>query len=392
MKEGDVIVVGGGLVGAAAALGLARRGWRVRLIERQRPQLSAGRFGMDIRNIACSPASRSLFDELDIWRILDPAVYRSMQVWEERGVAAMSFNAVDVDRTELGWILENSPTVAALWERMEEQVEIDIGEVSSIVADTSEVRVVVGEASFSARLLIGVDGARSTVRSLLGVGMESRPTGHHALATLVRAECGHEGVAYQRFLLDGPVALLPSRMPDVSSVVWSQSPESARMRLALSEDAFCEALGEATEYRLGRILEVDQRAAFPLEQHVVTDFNPLDRVLLIGDAARVLHPLAGLGANVGFEDVRDLLQRFVMFPRGADPGAPGIWRGFARKRRARAQLMIALMAGFKSVYAEGGPTVQWLRNSAIAWLNSAEPIKQQLMREALGVGPLASTW
>ena len=105
----------------------------------------------------------------------------------------------------------------------------------------------------------------------------------------------------------------------------------------------------------------------------------------------MLHPLAGLGANVGFEDVRDLLRQAARLPRGADPGAAGIWRSYARKRRVRAQLMVRLMSGFKEIYAQRDPLRQWLRNGAIGWLNNTQPIKQQLMREALGVGPLAST-
>ena len=113
--------------------------------------------------------------------------------------------------------------------------------------------------------------------------------------------------------------------------------------------------------------------------------------LLVGDAARVLHPLAGLGANVGFEDVRDLLARISALPTGTDPGMTGIWRAFARKRRVRAQLMVAAMAGFRQVYAEGAPLRGWLRNSAISWVNQARPLKQQIIREALGLGPLAES-
>jgi len=390
----EVIVVGGGLIGAVTALSLARGGRRVLLVDRTKPQLSRGGFGMDIRNIACSPGSQQLLESAGVWRALTPAPYRKMEVWEERGTSVLSFRAEEAGRQELGWILENSPTVMAVWEMLEQEPRADIvlGEVSGVRTMPEVVSLEIGSARHDARLLIGVDGAQSSVRSLVGVEVETLGTGQQALVTLVRTELEHEGSAYQRFLLDGPLALLPSRETNLSSVVWSQSPARAAERLDMSEAAFCSALGQAIEQRLGRITKTDRRLVFPLRQQVVADFNPHHRVLLIGDAARVLHPLAGLGANVGFEDVRDLLARVGDLPAGADPGAVGVWRGYARKRRVRARLMVGLMAGFKNVYGDGDPLLQWLRNAAVGWLDGARPVKQQLIREALGLGPLASGW
>jgi 2-octaprenylphenol hydroxylase len=390
----DVIVVGAGLIGAVAALGLADTGRGVLLVDKAAPEPSRGRFDMDIRNIACSPGSAALLQRVGVWSDLEPAPYRCMEVWEERGTATLTFEASEVGRQELGWILENSPTVLALWDKLERAAQVDIllGEVTAVHSESDQIAVEVAGKRHTANLLVAADGARSNVRTLVNTQLDTLATGQHALVTVVQTERGHDGVAYQRFLLDGPLALLPSRQADLSSVVWSQSPELASGRLAATDEEFCAALGGAMEHQLGLIVAVDTRRVFPLQQHVVADFNPLDRVLLIGDAARVLHPLAGLGANVGFEDVRDLLTRFSALPPAADPGMAGIWRAFARKRRLRAQLMVAAMAGFRQVYAEGGPLRGWLRNSAVSWVNQALPLKQQIIREALGLGPLAETW
>lgn len=387
-----VIVVGAGLVGAVAALALSRRGLPVVLMERERPRFPAGRFRMDVRNVALSPASRLLLEEVGVWRDLDPAPYVRMEIWEERGTEAMTFRAEEAGRSELGWIVENSCALEALWARLEAEpnIQLVLGErLLGIEADASEVRVTTDSGAREARLLIGIDGARSTVRELIGVDCANYPTGHEALATLVRSRLPHEGVALQRFLLDGPLALLPSREPHVSSVVWSQSPEQAQRRLALSDEAFCTEIERAIEHRLGEVVAVAERFRFPLVQQLVADFNPVDRVLLIGDAARVVHPLAGLGANIGFEDLRELLAGIDSLPAGADPGSAGLWRAFARQRRGRAQLMLRLMSGFKQVYAADGPALQWLRNAGVGWLNRTLPLKQQLIREALGIGPLA---
>jgi len=390
----DVLVVGGGLVGATAALAIADSGLAVGLVDRARPEPSRGRFGVDIRNIACSPATRSLLDDIGIWSALAPVPYTRMEVWEELGSAALEFTAEDAGRPELGWILENSATVCALWERIERhpRVTIRLGEVQGLSFEDDGAVLDLADGAVTARLIIGVDGARSAVRDLAGAEVEVLATGQRALATVVRTERPHQGAALQRFLLDGPLALLPSREGQVSSVVWSQSPAEAERRLALPDEAFCAEIETSIESRLGRVLDVDERFVFPLAQHVVGDFNPEDRLLLIGDAARVLHPLAGLGANVGFEDVRDLLAVLARLPAGADPGRPGLWRAFARKRRMRARLMVTAMAGFRQVYADGTPTLTWLRNSAVSRINRSALIKRQIIREALGLGPLASAW
>lgn len=385
--EYQAAIVGGGLVGAVAALALARRGWSILLLERSRPSPTDGRFQMDVRNVALAPASQALLAAVGVWGELRPAPYVRMEVWEERGTEAMSFTAAEVGRRELGWIVENSSVLAALWRALDAEpgIRLVLGEQLEAIRETrTGIRISTDGGTCEARLLIGMDGARSTVRALSGARVETSPTGHEALATLVRTEAPHAGVALQRFLLDGPLALLPSREPRISSVVWSQSPEQARRRLALSEPDFCTEIGRAIEHRLGGIEAVAERHTFPLAQQLVDDFNPSQRVLLLGDAARVVHPLAGLGANIGFEDVRELLDGIDALPRGADPGAAGLWRAFARQRRARARFMLKLMSGFKQVYAADNPVSQLLRNVGVGWLNRAAPLKAQFIREALG--------
>lgn len=390
--EYQAIIVGGGLVGAVAALALARRGLSILLLERSRPTPDLGRFEMDVRNVALAPASQALLAEVGVWGELRPAPYVRMEVWEERGTESLSFCAEDVGRRELGWIVENASVLAALWRRLDAEpgIRLVLGERLEAIEENSEgIEVRTEAGSYGARLLIGVDGARSAVREHSGAQVAVFPTGHEALATLVRTEVPHQGVALQRFLLDGPLALLPSREARICSVVWSQSPEQAQRRLALSESDFCAEIGRAIEHRLGTVEAVAERNTFPLAQQLVDDFNPSNRILLVGDAARVVHPLAGLGANIGFEDVRDLLAGIDSLPRGADPGTSGLWRTFARQRRARARFMLRLMSGFQQVYAADSPALQLLRNLGVGWLNRAGPLKQQFIREALGVGPFA---
>ncbi len=401
----DIAIVGGGLVGAAAALGAALQGWRVLLLDRAEPAWEPGRLGMDIRNVAVSPASMALLDELGVWRDQQAIAYSHMRVWEEQGTRRIDFDAADVQRHELGWIAENGPLVASLWQRLRAQDGITIrtadrligldpgteavklhltrhGEQASAAAPTASERL-------RARLVVGADGARSAVRQLLDVSVEAFDTGHHALATVIRTSNPHDGTAFQRFLLDGPLALLPGRHPRQSSVVWSQPPASAERRAALSDAAFCQEIASASEHCLGSVEEVDQRMVFPLQQMLAASFNPVPRVLLIGDAGRVLHPLAGLGANLGFEDVRDLLNELDGLLPGGDPGAAGTWASFARRRRIRSRLMVDIMGGLRRAYASNDPLLQWLRNLGVGWVDSSGLLKRQIIREALGLGPLA---
>jgi len=388
----DIAVIGGGLIGAAAALGAARQGQRVLLLDRAQPQPILGRFGMDIRNVSLSPGSRALLEQLGVWGKFCGAPFVGMQVWEEQGTATLSFDAAEVDRSELGWIVENSHLVDALWQALQQASNVDIrtGEVlEAISAAPGLVDLRSATTSYQTRLLIGTDGAASSVRRLLGVETSTYPTGHTALVTLLETQQPHLGIARQRFLLDGPLALLPSMAAKRVSVVWSQSEPQAQRRLQLSDAAFCREITAASDNQLGEVLAVDERYSFPLNQHLVHSFNPLPRVLLMGDAARVLHPLAGLGANVGFEDVRDFVTRLAQLPAGVDPGYRGIWSSFARQRRARAQVMLSLMTLLRRTYAQNDPYLQWLRSLGVRLTTRFEPLKKQVIREALGLGPLA---
>lgn len=389
----DLIIVGGGLIGAAAALGAARAGRDVLLLDKAQPQPVLGRFEMDIRNVSMSPGSQALLEALGIWDQVVGAPFTGMRVWEEQGTAELSFSAADVARSELGWIVENGALVALLWQALAETdgATLQVGETITAVCEFADhIEVTTDDGDYHGRLLVGADGASSAVRRLLDIKSSRFPTGHHALVTLVDAEAPHEGIAYQRFLHDGPLALLPSALPNRMSVVWSQSEAAAQQRKALPEPEFCAEITAASEAVLGPITAVDNRYSFPLIQHLVGSFNPSQRVVLLGDAARVLHPLAGLGANAGFEDVRDFLDRLGALPAGGDTGTAGMWNRFARHRRTRAQLLLTLMSTLRRVYAEDDPYLQWLRNLGVNLTMRSGPIRQQVIREALGLGALAA--
>ena len=309
-----------------------------------------------------------------------------MCVWEEHGGGRLRFSAEEAGVDALAWMVESSRACVALCNECDGLPNVDLieGIVSSLVSGDTAVTLELENRSISARLLVAADGAESRVRELAGADLVDRGGGDAAVATVVRTEHPHQGVAYQRFSATGPLALLPLADPLCCAVIWSAERDTADELAALDDAAFAAALEIASEGVLGRIAEIDRRFRFPLPQRVIRDFNPTPRVLFVGDAAHTLHPLAGQGVNLGLEDVAGIAAEAGRDP--TDLGRPGRWRGFALRRRARAEVMIALMRGLRDGYAYGGPVGRWIRNSGVRLIDAAPAIKQQLIREAMGVG------
>lgn len=389
-RDFDVVVAGGGLVGASAALALARLGRDVALVDRAEPRVQRGSLGFDLRTVALNPASIELLEELDVWNELEGCPFSRVYVWEELGTRHIEFDADSIDDTRLGAIVEVSPAIVALWRAIEAERRIAVftgGSIEGVAASEQRVELRTSEGEVCGRLLLAADGAESAIRKALGIGTARHATGHKAVITVARTERPHQATAWQVFRADGPVALLPlpSRGDEhFVSVVWSQLIAAAEARLALDDEAFVGELERAVESRLGAILGVDRRHGLALEQRVAESFQPASRVILIGDAARVLHPLAGQGVNLGFEDVAGVID--VVRRRGIDGiGDDDAWRAFVRRRRTRAQIMVAAMDAFRVAYAIRDPGVAWLRNVTVDALNQTPFVKRALMREALGL-------
>lgn len=394
MADYDVVVAGAGLVGSCAALGLSGLGLRVLVVEPRAPDRRVGESGFEARTVALNPASRRLLERHVDWHALQAHPFGTIRVWEDTGTRAVCFTADEVGRDELGWIVEVGRASGLLWDALGQAQGVTVAtgkRVEDVGRGSTELRLRIADSVVSGRLLIGADGARSGVRAMLGVDAPSQQTPHAALATVVRTERSSQGVAYQRFLAEGPLALLP--LPgDCASLVWSQPRAEARRRAALTAPEFARELEDACEQVLGAVLAVDERFVFDLDQRLAATFHPDPRCLLIGDAARVLHPLAGQGVNIGLEDVTELLA--TARDRGdalrSDPGSPGLWRGYARRRRAKALLLLRLMDGFRIGYALQDPLLRLARNLGAELFDRSPRAKSLVIREALGLGLTSS--
>ncbi len=385
MSDHQVLVVGAGLVGATCALALADAGFEVAIVDRSEPQRNRGALGIDIRNVALSPASAALLDSVGIWPDEGLASYERMYVWEQWGSSALDFRAAEVGRTELGWLVEASALAVSAWQalRTHPRVAVYLGELEALDEAADGIALeLAGDTVVAGEFLIAADGARSFVRRALDVPVRTLAVDQVALATVVRTAAPHEDTAWQRFLTDGPLAFLPAPDPHVCSIVWSQSAGKAERRLAMDDAAFCAEIGHAIEHRLGAVVAVDQRLSFPLVQQRVEQCVPTPRVVLIGDAMRTIHPLAGLGVNLGLEDVQALLDVARGQPALAEPA---LWARFARQRQARSELMMQIMANLQRLFGQTNPLMTLLRNVGVQTFNSLDMVKHQIMREAMGL-------
>ena len=388
----DIIVVGGGMVGAATALAAAQQGFRVALLERAAPAMEWAADSHDLRVSALTRASQRILQNLGVWQGMQAmrvTAYERMQVWERKGQGEIHFAAADLGEPDLGHIVENRVVVAALWAALRQQRNVDIllgleltglGEQAGCpvlgLADGTEL---------TAGLLVGADGARSRLRELAGITLLGREYDQHALVATVQAELGNQRTAWQRFMPSGPLALLPLEA-DLFSIVWSTSPAQAQALQDMPLDAFNRQLSETSQYCCGDLQLLGERAVFPLRlQRASTYIRP--GVALVGDAAHVIHPLAGQGVNLGLLDAGMLVDVLrTARERGEALGGFGVLRRYERARKGHNLAVQMAMDAFKHLFSNQNPALHLLRNLGLGLADRVPPLRRQFERVALGQG------
>ncbi|SDU25841.1 FAD-dependent monooxygenase [Halopseudomonas salegens] len=394
----DLIIVGAGMVGSALASALQDARLRVALLDAQalpsdfpEPAVASG---FDARVSALSAASEHLLRHLGAWQRLpaDTAfAYQQMQVWDAEGTGHIGFTAAALNEPRLGHIIENRHIQQAL------QASIDNTRVSLLGGrkvitlvredDAWRLNLETGE-SLRAPLIIAADGARSRLRDLAGMATREWDYLHHALVTTVETTEAHQATAWQRFLPSGPLAFLP--LPSrggrhYCSIVWSLLPDAADAVMAMDDAAFCRALGDAFEQRLGPVLSADPRQRIALRQrHAKTYVMP--GLALIGDAAHSIHPLAGQGVNLGFLDVAVLADVLMQAGRrGEALSGLAVLRRYERQRMGSNLAMMAAMEGFQRLFHADALPLRWLRNAGMNLVDQHSQVKARLMRQAMGL-------
>ena len=382
----DAVVVGGGVAGAACALALARQDLRVELVEAAPPRPWSMQTP-DLRVFALAADNVALLDALGAWESIRAArahPYRRMRVWDAAGGDELDFDGDAFGRQALGWIVENGLLVDRLWAVLRSAgVELHCpAKVAGFEQDDEGVRLELEDGGrISARVAIAADGANSALRRMSGVGTCGRDYGQRGVVGYVQTERPHEDTAWQRFLPGGPLAFLPCG-DGTSSIVWSMPDDQAARVLALDNDAFADELARAFGDRLGSVEMRSPRAAFPLRLQLA-DTALAGRLLLLGDAAHVVHPLAGQGVNLGLRDVAGLRELVA--------GAAGNWdsphrlRRWARRRRSENTMAALAFDGIDRVFSNEAVLPTLLRGRLFGAAARVPPVAHLLWRRAAGL-------
>jgi len=310
MKSFDIAVIGAGIVGACAALSLARAGYRVALVEAHEPRPWTEETP-DLRVVALAPDNQKLLEACGVWkkiagRRIQP--YSDMRVWDAAAGNELHLSAAQQAQEQLGVIVENNNIADALWQAIKQENRIACfcpDKLQSIEQENNVVVHLESGLSIKAGLVFGADGASSKVGELIGLKSDKKDYGQRGVVAYVKTENSHQNTAWQRFLPTGPLAFLPCK-DGRCSIVWTLPYDEAERLLHCDENTFCRELTRAFDARLGNVMEVSSRAAFPLKRSLSKEML-VGRVALIGDAAHTVHPLAGQGVNLGLRDVASLV-------------------------------------------------------------------------------------
>ena len=383
----DALVIGGGTVGAAAALGLACTGREVALIDRKQPEVRSADAPMDPRVVAVSPGSKRLLEALGAWQHVRPArfaAYADMQVVAGRG--EVHFRATEHGLAALGWIAELPELDQALWHELKKRRRVSVyapADVQDIHIEDNQVSVALADGqTLAGRMLLGADGAKSRVRSAAGIEVTAHHYNQRAIVTHLETEESNPGTAWQRFTDLGPLALLP--LPEGrSSLVWSVHDDEAGRLMEMSDEEFLEALAEhCVKPPFGAFNATGERHALPL---VRRQSKPLasGRIALLGDAARSVHPLAGQGLNLGLADVAALIEALDGWQQTKDNPADRLAR-YARRRWSDSVLVAGGIHAINESRSLGDLGKHAL-GAGFAAMRLARPVREIFVRRACGL-------
>lgn len=396
MKQSyDIVIAGAGMVGlTAAALLSMNEQLRVTIIDAGKRPVFDADDDVSLRVSAIAPGSVDIFSAIGAWDEIvgtRACPYRDMKVWDAAGAVegpeTLSFGAAEFAIPELGFIIENVLIRHALLQQLH-RTDVAVRFDTAIDKVTRsghrfEIELESGE-KLNPELLVGADGATSFVRESAGIGIKSWPHEQKAFVTCLQPEFRHRNTAWQRFLPTGPIGLLPLTNGRIS-IVWSTTPELAEEALAMSDTELSARLTEITDRVLGQLTSAGPRGAFPLKSQHATEYVT-DGLVLIGDAAHTVHPLAGQGVNLGIADAREL-DSVITNALEADemPGDIPFLRKYERAREGANKTMLHFMDALNKLFSNDSALLARVRGTGMYAFNMSGPIREHAVKVALGL-------
>ncbi|HEY8508440.1 MAG TPA: 2-octaprenyl-6-methoxyphenyl hydroxylase [Steroidobacteraceae bacterium] len=390
----DVVIVGGGMVGASLALGLSHTRARVCLIESV-PADSSAQPSFDERTTALGNASRRIFEALGVWdpMVREAGVIRTIHVSDSGRFGFARLRAHEQGVDAFGYVIPNRVIGAALWQKLAQVPAISIHvparpEDLEIAGEGVRLTIVGANGAktpVTARLVVAADGAQSAVRAAAGIGATVEDYGQIAVVTSVESDTPQDGTAYERFTPAGPIAVLPLRS-GAYGVIWTLEPARASEMLAAPDDVFLRELQAHFGWRAGRFVRVGKRASYPLTLSRA-ETTVAKRAVLIGNAAQALHPVAGQGFNLGLRDAAMLAETVAR--AGDDPGAPDVLEKFAEWRAQDRTGVIRFTDSLVKLFSSKIPGIGVARNLGLLLFDLTPPAKRALARVGSGfAGPI----
>lgn len=379
------------MVGSMLAAAVAPSGLNVVVLENKLPAAFDSESPYDLRVSALSIASENMLTATGAWQhILEmrSAAFQRMKVWDGEAGGSTTFDSTDVGHTHLGTIVENRIIQLALHRALESSPSVSIRAPSSVTdidVASDHVRVFLDDGEvLTTKLLVGADGARSTVRQLSGIESVTKNYPQHALVASVNTRSSQQDITWQRFMPSGPQALLPLQGPR-ASMVWYHSSDEIERLLALDDTSFLDEMQQAFPLEDDELLSVAGRASFPLvcahAEHYVQS-----RLALVGDAAHSVHPLAGQGVNMGLLDAATLADGLKRaHESGRDIGSLSVLRPYERVRRGENAAMIKILDGFYEAFKPQPAVVKTVRSGLLDSAQRLQPVRKLLMQHAMGI-------
>lgn len=385
----DVVVVGGGMVGAAAALGLAQTGWSVALLEHEAPQPFEVESVPDLRVSAIGCTSVSLLKQLGAWPQVQQmryAPYRRLETWEQPG-SQVVFDAASLLLPELGFMVENRVLQLALWQQMATCPNLTLlcpSRLQTMVRVDDYWKITLdAQREIQSHLVVGADGANSLVRRLAGIGTSGWQYRQSCMLITVETDTAQQDTTWQQFFPSGPRAFLPL-FDNWASLVWYDSPQRIRQLQALPLAQLNQEVAAAFPSRLGTVNAI-AAGSFPLvRRHAQQYVQP--GLVLLGDAAHTINPLAGQGVNLGYRDVKALLEVLNQAREQAESWhSEQVLQRYQRRRRTDNLIMQSGMDVFYTAFSNDLPAVKFVRNLALMAAQRAGKLKEHALKYALGL-------